>query len=107
VDSRNFVGCSRTALRQREALLLVEASGISDDERLQSAESAVGTMKSRVNRARTRLSKLLSIYSADRFGEDHTTRVLLTVGSRPGHFFGEGCLNGHPLRLLLTLCGPF
>jgi DNA-directed RNA polymerase specialized sigma24 family protein len=29
-------------------------------------ESAVGTIKSRVNRARTRLSKLLSIDSADR-----------------------------------------
>ena len=22
--------------------------------------------------------------------------------SRPGHFFGEGCLNGHPLRIATT-----
>jgi len=41
-----------------------------------------GTIKSRVHRARTRLSKLLSIDSADRFSQDHTTRAVLTVGGR-------------------------
>jgi len=40
------------------------------------------TVKCRVNRARTRLSKLLSIDSADRFGQDHTTRAVLTAGGR-------------------------
>jgi hypothetical protein len=29
-----------------------------------------------------RLSKLLSIDSADRFGQDHTTRAVLTAGGR-------------------------
>jgi RNA polymerase sigma-70 factor (ECF subfamily) len=43
----------------------------------------VGTIKSRVNRARARLSKLLSIDSADMFGQDNTTRAVLT-GSGPG-----------------------
>jgi RNA polymerase sigma-70 factor, ECF subfamily len=38
--------------------------------------------QSRVHRARTRLSKLLSIDSADRFGQDHTTRAVLTAGGR-------------------------
>ena len=52
---------------QREALLLVGASGFSYEEAAAICESAVGTIKSRVNRARTRLSKLLSIDSADRF----------------------------------------
>jgi RNA polymerase sigma-70 factor (ECF subfamily) len=56
---------------QREALLLVGASGFSYDEAATICESAVGTIKSRVHRARTRLSKLLSIDSADRFGQDH------------------------------------
>ena len=67
---------------QREALLLVAASGFSYEEAAAICESAVGTIKSRVNRARTRLSKLLSIDSANRFGHDHTTRAVLTVGGR-------------------------
>jgi RNA polymerase sigma-70 factor (ECF subfamily) len=67
---------------QREALLLVGASGFSYEEAAAICESAVGTIKSRVNRARTRLSKLLSIDSADRFGQDHTTRAVLTAGGR-------------------------
>jgi RNA polymerase sigma-70 factor, ECF subfamily len=67
---------------QREALLLVGASGFSYYEAAAICESAVGTIKSRVNRARTRLSKLLSIDSADRFGQDHTTRAVLTAGGR-------------------------
>jgi RNA polymerase sigma-70 factor (ECF subfamily) len=61
---------------QREALLLVGASGFSYEEAAAICESAVGTIKSRVNRARTRLSKLLSIDRADRFGQDHTTRAV-------------------------------
>src|SRR5947208_9574587 len=64
---------------QREALLLVGASGFSYDEAAAICESAVGTVKSRVNRARARLSKLLSIDGADRFGQDHT-RAVLTAG---------------------------
>jgi RNA polymerase sigma-70 factor (ECF subfamily) len=67
---------------QREALLLVGASGFSYEEAAAICESAVGTIKSRVYRARTRLSKLLSIDSADRFGQDHTTRAVLTAGGR-------------------------
>jgi RNA polymerase sigma-70 factor (ECF subfamily) len=67
---------------QREALLLVGASGVSYEEAAAICESAVGTIKSRVNLARTRLSKLLSIDSADRFRQDHTTRAVLSVGGR-------------------------
>jgi RNA polymerase sigma-70 factor (ECF subfamily) len=65
---------------QREALLLVGASGFSFEEAAEICESAVGTIKSRVNRARMRLSKLLSIDSADRFGQDHTMPAVLTAG---------------------------
>jgi len=53
-----------------EALLLVGASGFSYEEAAAICETPVGTIKSRVNRARTRLSKLLSIDSSDRFGQD-------------------------------------
>jgi RNA polymerase sigma-70 factor, ECF subfamily len=67
---------------QREALILVGASGFSYEEAAAICESAVGTIKSRVNRARARLSKLLSVESSDMFGQDHTTRAVLSVGGR-------------------------
>ena len=67
---------------QREALILVGASGFSYEEAAAICESAVGTIKSRVHRARTRLVQLLSIDSADRFGPDQMTRAALTVGAR-------------------------
>src|SRR4026209_322612 len=67
---------------QREALILVVASGFSYEEAATICECAVGTIKSRVNRARTRLSELLSIDGADDFGPDHTTRAILSAGGR-------------------------
>jgi RNA polymerase sigma-70 factor (ECF subfamily) len=66
--------------RQREVLIMIGASGLSYDEAAKACGCPTGTIKSRVNRARTRLSKLLSIDSADRFGQDHTTRAVLTAG---------------------------
>ena len=67
---------------QREALILVGASGFSYEEAAAICECAVGTSKSRVNRARTRLAELLAIESADDFGPDHTTRAILSAGGR-------------------------
>ena len=59
----------RTALQklpvdQREALILIGASGLSYEEAAGVCNCAVGTMKSRVNRARNRLVELLSIVSS-------------------------------------------
>jgi RNA polymerase sigma-70 factor (ECF subfamily) len=68
---------------QREALILVGASGFSYEEAAEICECAVGTIKSRVNRARTRLADLLAIDSVDDFGPDHATRAVLG-GSEPG-----------------------
>jgi RNA polymerase sigma-70 factor, ECF subfamily len=48
-------------LDQREALILVGASGLSYDEAAAICGCASGTMKSRVNRARNRLAELLSL----------------------------------------------
>jgi RNA polymerase sigma-70 factor (ECF subfamily) len=67
---------------QREALILVGASGFSYEEAAGICECAVGTIKSRVNRARTRLAELLAIESAEDFGPDHTTRAILSAGGR-------------------------
>ena len=73
---------AKLPIGQREALLLVGASGFSYEEAAAICETAVGTIKSRVNRARTRLSELLSIDSTDNFGPDPATRAILTAGGR-------------------------
>jgi RNA polymerase sigma-70 factor (ECF subfamily) len=75
----------RTALEklpqdQREALILVGASGFSYEDAAAICGCAVGTIKSRVNRARTRLAELMAIESADDFGPDRQLRAVLTGG---------------------------
>lgn len=75
----------RTALAklsadQREALILVGASGFSYEEAAEICGCAVGTIKSRVNRARTRLAELLAIESVDDFGPDREMRAVLGGG---------------------------
>jgi RNA polymerase sigma-70 factor, ECF subfamily len=55
---------------QREALILIGASGLSYEEAAGICGCAVGTMKSRVNRARNRLAELLSIHSGYEFGQE-------------------------------------
>ena len=77
----------RTALAklpsdQREALILVGASGFSYEEAADICGCAVGTIKSRVNRARTRLAEYLSIDGVDDFGPDRATRAILASGGR-------------------------
>ncbi len=61
---------------QRESLILVGASGFSYEEAAQICGCAVGTIKSRVNRARNRLAAILSIDSADDFGPVPETRAM-------------------------------
>jgi RNA polymerase sigma-70 factor (ECF subfamily) len=72
----------RTALAQlpddqREALLLVGASGFSYEEAAEICECAVGTIKSRVNRARTRLAEMLDMMDESELGPDNMTRAAL------------------------------
>jgi RNA polymerase sigma-70 factor (ECF subfamily) len=72
----------RTALNQlphdqREALLLVGASGFSYEEAATICGCAVGTIKSRVNRARSRLSAALAVDGAEDLGPDRMTRAAL------------------------------
>ena len=63
---------------QREALILVGATGFSCEEAAEICGCAVGTIKSRVSRARKRLTGLLSIEDASDFGPDEPTRSVLT-----------------------------
>jgi RNA polymerase sigma-70 factor (ECF subfamily) len=50
---------------QREALILIGASGFSYEEAARICNCAVGTIKSRVNRARTRLAEILALENLD------------------------------------------
>ena len=59
--------------------LLIGASGFSYEEAAAICECAVGTIKSRVNRARNRLAELMSIEGLDDFGPDQETRAVLTA----------------------------
>ncbi|HEX5508677.1 MAG TPA: sigma-70 family RNA polymerase sigma factor [Pseudolabrys sp.] len=67
---------------QREALILVGASGFSYEEAAHICGCAVGTIKSRVNRARTRLAELMAINGAEDFGPDQATRAVLVGNDR-------------------------
>jgi RNA polymerase sigma-70 factor, ECF subfamily len=68
---------------QREALVLVCAAGMSYEEAAVIAGCAVGTIKSRVNRARAKLSEIMGVESAEEFGPDAATEAIL--GQSGGH----------------------
>jgi RNA polymerase sigma-70 factor (ECF subfamily) len=63
---------------QREALVLIGASGFSYEEAAEICGCAVGTIKSRVNRARNRLLDILGISSTEDFGPDRQSRAVAT-----------------------------
>jgi RNA polymerase sigma-70 factor, ECF subfamily len=66
---------------QREALILIGASGFSYEETAEICGCAVGTVKSRVNRARVKLAELLAIEGVDDFGPDQASRAVVAGGS--------------------------
>ena len=63
---------------QREALLLIAAQGLSYEETAQICGTNIGTIKSRINRARTRLSELLSLNAEEDLGPDRKVQAVLT-----------------------------
>lgn len=64
---------------QREALLLIGAEGFSYEEAAAICDCAVGTVKSRVNRARARLGELMSVTSASEIGAPLGHAVVASV----------------------------
>jgi len=63
VDLNNALG--KLPVDQREALILVGAEGFSYEDAAAISGCAVGTVKSRVNRARTRLNELMTTLPTD------------------------------------------
>jgi RNA polymerase sigma-70 factor (ECF subfamily) len=66
-------------LDQREALLLVGAHGMSYEEAAEVCDVAVGTVKSRVNRARFKLASLLDLSGEADLGPDDLTKAALAM----------------------------
>lgn len=64
---------------QREALLLVTASDMSYEEAAEICGVAVGTIKSRVSRARGRLSEILGLTEPSDYGPDAGTQAVLSI----------------------------
>jgi RNA polymerase sigma-70 factor, ECF subfamily len=67
---------------QREAIILVGASGFSYEEAAVICGVAVGTIKSRVNRARGRLAKLLKVDDIGLVSKDNKTQTDLSESSQ-------------------------
>ena len=67
---------------QREALMLVGASGFSYEEAAEICKVAIGTIKSRVNRGRAKLVELMEIGNDEKFGPDASTEAVLNTPLR-------------------------
>lgn len=64
---------------QREALMLVGAAGLSYEDTATLCRTTTGTIKSRINRARSRLAALLGIESTSQIGFDDQVRAVMVV----------------------------
>jgi RNA polymerase sigma-70 factor (ECF subfamily) len=68
---------NRLPADQREALVLVGACGFSYEDAALVSGCAVGTIKSRVNRARGKLAQLLGVTGSGEFGPDSMTQAIV------------------------------
>jgi RNA polymerase sigma-70 factor (ECF subfamily) len=62
-------------------LLLVGAEGLSYEETARIVGANIGTVKSRMNRARIRLAELMHVTGEDDLGTDRMTKAVLSVKS--------------------------
>jgi RNA polymerase sigma-70 factor, ECF subfamily len=77
LDFQDFrAALSKLPPDQREALLLVGAQGFSYEDAANIMGCAIGTVKSRVNRARMRLAVLLSVEDIEDLGADRLMRAI-------------------------------
>jgi RNA polymerase sigma-70 factor, ECF subfamily len=81
MDLADFrVALAKLPDEQREVLILVGASGLSYEQAADICGVAVGTIKSRVSRARLRLGELLGIESVADIGPDRQSISVLRAG---------------------------
>ena len=87
LDFADFRGAlAKLSPEQREAILLIGAEGLTYEETAVICGTKVGTIKSRVNRARKRLAELLGLEEIDEIGPDRVVQAALRddVELRPG-----------------------
>ncbi len=77
------VALAKLSVEQREALLLVGAEGVSYEEAAQICGTNLGTIKSRINRARSRLAELMELTSEEDLGPDQLVRASLFLHASP------------------------
>lgn len=77
-DFRNAL--TKLPVEQREVLIMVGASGLSYEEAATICGVAVGTIKSRVNRARVRLAELLGIAGPHDYAADRNVEAVVKRG---------------------------
>jgi RNA polymerase sigma-70 factor (ECF subfamily) len=82
---------------QREVLLFAGAEGLKYEEIAQICGAKIGTIKSRMNRARARLAELLQLQNED-LGPDPVLRAVISA---------EGTRRVRPTRASHALAGPF
>ncbi len=81
LDFEDFRAALTTLPReQREALIMVGAQGMSYEEAAEVCNAPVGTIKRRVNRARSRLADLLDFNSDAEIEPDDVTKAALRAG---------------------------
>ncbi len=81
IDLADFrIALAKLPEEQREVLIMVGATGLSYEETAVICGVAVGTIKSRVNRARIKLAELLGINSAEDIGPDRTSLAVYQPG---------------------------
>ncbi len=76
---------AKLPVHHREVLLLVGAEGLSYEETARIVGANVGTVKSRMNRARSHLAELMHLQGEDDLGTDGVIKAALTFeGTRHG-----------------------
>lgn len=75
------IALAKLSTDQREALVLIGAEGFSYEEAAEICGCAVGTIKSRVNRARNRLAELMNVENGSEFGPEPATGAVLSQAS--------------------------
>jgi RNA polymerase sigma-70 factor, ECF subfamily len=82
IDLADFrVALAKLPEEQREVLIMIGATGLSYEEAAEICGVAVGTIKSRVNRARTRLADLLGITGPSDLGPDRKSLAVTQASS--------------------------
>lgn len=74
---------SKLPVDQREALLLVSAEGLSYEDAARICGTNIGTIKSRINRARNRLAEMMKFDASDDLGPDGLVKAALFMHASP------------------------